>query len=36
MGLKEMVCEGVKWMNLAKNKVQRKALVNAVVYLRVP
>jgi hypothetical protein len=33
--LKEVLCGDVKWINLAQNKVQRLALVNTVMNVRV-
>jgi hypothetical protein len=36
MDLKEIWYEGVDWMHLAQDRVQRSALVNTAVNLRVP
>jgi len=34
--LKEIACEGMDWIQLAQDGVQWRALVNAVMKLRVP
>jgi hypothetical protein len=35
MNLREIGCEGVRWMELAKDRVQTRSLVLAVLNLRV-
>ena len=34
--LQKVRCEGVDWIDLARNRFRRRALVNAVMNLRVP
>ena len=36
MGLKEVGCVGIDWINLAQDRRRWRALVNAVMNLRVP
>jgi hypothetical protein len=36
MDLKGIVCESVDWTNMARDRVQRRALVNTVMKLRIP
>jgi hypothetical protein len=36
MGLQKVGCGGVDWTELAQNRVRRRAIVNAVMNLRVP
>jgi len=36
MGVRETVCESVDWIHLVRQRDQWRALVNAIVNLRVP
>jgi hypothetical protein len=36
MDLQEMGCGGIDWIDLAQNRDRRRALVNAIMNIRVP